>query len=724
MKKATSMFLAIALVFSLISIFIPHTNAETITAQGADFVHRSDGIWYFPLPSRYYNTFSDWAGCPGYGTCPFHNVKEPQYGDNYHTGQAYGHNGFDVATGGNKCDVYAAASGTAYCSYSSSARGYYVVVEHSLGNGYSYYSYYQHLSAISVENGTTVTVGQTIGKVGNTGGDYGIHLHFGIVLGTSGRGINAPNSLERNGWVLTAGFQEGRICNNPALNSPAGFPTGNINSLKPHAGSVMYTFNKSEVAIGESNIIEPATTLEFRDVVYPRQFRIDTTNGWYLQGGTLVSNVELSSIRSEIRLRDGTLMNEYGPITISGKSYSINNRDFDRNVRFDWITTPGDYDWILIATDSAGNTLSIDMPITAVNSGSTQTATMSKTWPDLTIGAEMLTGYGRPIADGVYMIVNAGDQRYYLDIEGVEVPAVNGTNVSICGPRSSSDLPLYDLWTVTYIDNGFYSIKQYNSNASLDVANADKRQGVNILVYESHGDSNQQWAISSHPYGGYRIQARVSSFSVNVYNSIISNGNNICQYSNNDTSAQAWVFIPYDEIQSISLNKSSTVLTIGAMETLLATIYPSNAINKNMTWASNNNSVATVTNGVVTAKAVGVATITVTTDNGGKTATCKVIVRDTAPMTLPAKLTTIGEEAFTGIAAREIIVPNGVKSIGSKAFANCANLKLIMISDSVTEIAYNAFTDSPNVCIIAEHANAATEFANAIGIQWVTLDGN
>ena len=253
MKKTILLSLTIALVLGFMISFVPETIAETITAQGADFVHRSDGIWFWPLPTQYYNTFSDWAGCPGYGTCPFHNKQEPEYGDNYHTGQAYGHNGFDVATGGNKCDVYAAASGTAYCSYSTSARGYYVVIEHSLGNGYSYYSYYQHLSAISVSNGTAVTVGQTIGKVGNTGGDYGIHLHFGIVLGTSGRGINAPNSLEGNGWILNSGLAEGRILVNPALNSPAGFPTGSISSLRPHAGSVMFTFNKSEVAIGEAS---------------------------------------------------------------------------------------------------------------------------------------------------------------------------------------------------------------------------------------------------------------------------------------------------------------------------------------------------------------------------------------------------------------------------------------------------------------------------------------
>ena len=247
------------------------------TAETASFISRSDGVWFWPLPTTYYNTFSDWAGCPGTGTCPFCNTTHPSWGDNYHTGQAYGHNGFDVGTGGNKCDVYAAADGTAYLSSQSTNGGrvYYIVVEHQLGNGWSYYSYYQHLSAFSVSNGATVTAGQSIGKVGNTGGDYGIHLHFGMVLGPSGLGVNAPNNLEGKGWVLTSGLKQGRIVVNPALNSPAGFPTGSsdvVPPLKAHAGSVMFTFNKNNVTIGEGDTAYLSKCTE-----YPSYLTVQTT---------------------------------------------------------------------------------------------------------------------------------------------------------------------------------------------------------------------------------------------------------------------------------------------------------------------------------------------------------------------------------------------------------------------------------------------------------------
>ncbi|MBE6700395.1 MAG: hypothetical protein E7582_00690 [Ruminococcaceae bacterium] len=77
---------------------------------------------------------------------------------------------------------------------------------------------------------------------------------------------------------------------------------------------------------------------------------------------------------------------------------------------------------------------------------------------------------------------------------------------------------------------------------------------------------------------------------------------------------------------AVSLNKTSTTLTVGDTETLTATVTPSNVTNKTVTWISSNTNVASVSNGVVTAKAAGTATITVKTADGNKTATCVVTV--------------------------------------------------------------------------------------------------
>lgn len=82
---------------------------------------------------------------------------------------------------------------------------------------------------------------------------------------------------------------------------------------------------------------------------------------------------------------------------------------------------------------------------------------------------------------------------------------------------------------------------------------------------------------------------------------------------------------------SVALNKTTLTLDTGKTSNLKATVYPSNAANKKCTWSSSNTSVATVdSNGKVTAKKAGTATITVKTSNG-KTATCKVTVNLPAP---------------------------------------------------------------------------------------------
>ncbi len=87
------------------------------------------------------------------------------------------------------------------------------------------------------------------------------------------------------------------------------------------------------------------------------------------------------------------------------------------------------------------------------------------------------------------------------------------------------------------------------------------------------------------------------------------------------------------DVTGVSLNKTSTSISVGETETLTATVAPANAQNKAVTWTSSNTSVATVSDGVVTAVAAGSTTITVTTTDGSFTATCDVTVDNAVSFT-------------------------------------------------------------------------------------------
>ena len=79
-------------------------------------------------------------------------------------------------------------------------------------------------------------------------------------------------------------------------------------------------------------------------------------------------------------------------------------------------------------------------------------------------------------------------------------------------------------------------------------------------------------------------------------------------------------------VKSIKLNKTKVTLAKGKKVTLKATVAPSNATDKNVTFTSSNTKVATVNaKGVVTAKKAGKATITA--KSGTKKAACKIVVK-------------------------------------------------------------------------------------------------
>ena len=135
---------------------------------------------------------------------------------------------------------------------------------------------------------------------------------------------------------------------------------------------------------------------------------------------------------------------------------------------------------------------------------------------------------------------------------------------------------------------------------------------------------------------------------------------------NKTASCTVTVVVP---VTSIEISKSILELEVGDSETLSATVLPSNATNKNVTWSTNNENVANVDeNGTVTAVANGSAVITVTTVDGNLSQTCNVSV-STKPISESIKITTseLGYENGESVESIEFYNKNSETIIGTFA---------------------------------------------------------
>jgi len=188
-------------------------------------------------------------------------------------------------------------------------------------------------------------------------------------------------------------------------------------------------------------------------------------------------------------------------------------------------------------------------------------------------------------------------------------------------------------------------------------------------------------------------------------------------------------------VTAVSLNKTTDGLTIGDIDMLTAIISPVTATNKIVTWTTSDTTIAKVdATGKVTGINIGTATITATSVDGSKMATCNVTVdaainldsdftfdASTGTITkyigtsihvsIPSKIggvkvSTIGSKSFQNNGISTITIPNSVTSIGAYAFAGCNSLTSITIPSNVTSIGGYAFEGCKGMnAIIVDPAN-------------------
>ncbi|MDR4022886.1 MAG: Ig-like domain-containing protein [Eubacteriales bacterium] len=174
------------------------------------------------------------------------------------------------------------------------------------------------------------------------------------------------------------------------------------------------------------------------------------------------------------------------------------------------------------------------------------------------------------------------------------------------------------------------------------------------------------------------------------------------------------------EVDGVSIS-GNTNIKENEKTQLKATVTPSSATNKNVTWESSNTAVATVdSNGLVTGVKEGTATITVTTEDGGKTATCTVNVSESlesakAELTALLNQYAVKEDQSTLTATGyKLVIPTVYTA---EDFNNVAVGKMYVEASKVTALnaaideAYRVLNTSSNV---TEVRNEITNFKNTV----------
>ncbi|MBQ7654661.1 MAG: GBS Bsp-like repeat-containing protein [Clostridia bacterium] len=174
-------------------------------------------------------------------------------------------------------------------------------------------------------------------------------------------------------------------------------------------------------------------------------------------------------------------------------------------------------------------------------------------------GSEMKSGYARTIPDGDYVIASAVG-NYYLDIYGTELPAAEGRQIDICQKTGAwTNIGIFEIWTLKYNSDGFYSIYQKGTSVSLDVPNATVCSKTKLQTHNANGSTAQKFAISKIDSGNYRIQAKCSGLSLDVYERQAVTGTPVIQDEWHGGTNQQWYFIPYKPSVSSSDKVASTV---------------------------------------------------------------------------------------------------------------------------------------------------------------------
>lgn len=161
------------------------------------------------------------------------------------------------------------------------------------------------------------------------------------------------------------------------------------------------------------------------------------------------------------------------------------------------------------------------------------------------------------------------------------------------------------------------------SETSIEITEGETRQLKPVFTPADASNQNVTWKSSSDAVATVSSDGLVTAVQEGTATITVTT-----EEGGKTATCQVTVKKKVIPVTNVSLDKTALTLTEEETCQLTATIDPADATNQNVTWTSDDTAVATVSaDGLVTAVQAGTATITVTTEDGGKTATCRVTVK-------------------------------------------------------------------------------------------------
>ncbi len=246
-----------------------------------------------------------------------------------------------------------------------------------------------------------------------------------------------------------------------------------------------------------------------------------------------------------------------------------------------------------------------------------------------------------------------------------------------------------------------------------------------LQAYTIPFDANNtevEWSVSNSNVLRFDASEKVDYSGINVgYFTIVGVGQtNVIATAKDGSNVSRSILLGY-YVSSISMPNTQIDLYIGSTWQANPIIVPSIATNNDLDWTSWNTRVARVDeNGKITAVSSGSATITVSpklpkNNYNVNPISFTVNVLDIpiskADFILPSGTIAVEDEAFYNSAVKLVKLPEGITSIGRKAFADCRSLEGIYIPASCSVIAADAFEGDDNVIFYCQAGSYAERYS-------------